>query len=380
MTDFSCPPIRRRDALAGLIGAAAFGLAAPARAQNRVPFQTHSNKIFVPVFVNGTPVEAILDSGASASGLDRAFAAQLGVRGRGRFRINGLQGAAAGAWAQGVSLAVAGLSIPEPRVAVLDLSAFARVFQRPVEAVLGRDLFDRFVVEVDHVGKTLGLHPRQGFSPPAGARTVALTPLRDLMTAPVAIEGGPALQAVVDLGNDSPLIVSPGPARALRLLEGRRISTVAMGGYGEVSTGRVVTARRVGLGGVEFRDVPVQVAGRSIGFEANLGLPILSRFHNWFDFGGRRLSLAPNPGPAAPFHKDRTGMNGFIEDGRLKIIHVARGGPAEAGGWRAGDQVIAIDGQPPERANYSLSDEAGRTVEFTMADGTRRRLVLADYY
>lgn len=373
-------PMRRRDVLAGLVGTGALGLAPPVRAQSRVPFQTHSGKIFAPVRINGTPVEAILDSGASASGIDRAFAAQLGVRGGRRFRINGLQGSAGGAWAEGVSVSVAGRSIPEPRVGVLDLSGFARAFQRPVEAVLGRDLFDRFVVEVDHLGKTMALHDRQDFTPPAGARLVRLTAIRDLMTAPVTIEGSLPFQAVVDLGNDSPLILSPGPARALRLLDGRPSSTVAMGGYGELSAGRIVTARTLGLAGTDFRDVPIQIASRSIGFDANLGLPILSRFHNWFDFGGARMFLAPTLGPAAFFHKDRTGMNGYIENGRLKIIHVARGGPAEAGGWRAGDQVIAIDGQPPERANYSLSDEAGRTVEFTMADGTKRRLVLADYY
>lgn len=51
-----------------------------ARAQgDEIPFQLQDNLIRVPVVINGSKVDAVLDSGAGSFGLDRAFAASLGL-------------------------------------------------------------------------------------------------------------------------------------------------------------------------------------------------------------------------------------------------------------------------------------------------------------
>jgi S1-C subfamily serine protease len=65
----------------------------------------------------------------------------------------------------------------------------------------------------------------------------------------------------------------------------------------------------------------------------------------------------------------------------LRILYVARGGPAEKAGFKAGEVVTAIDGQPAAAANAALTGApAGRVVDFTLAGGAHRRLTLADYY
>ena len=50
---------------------------------------------------------------------------------------------------------------------------------------------------------------------------------------------------------------------------------------------------------------------RHLGYDGNLGLPVLQRFQMTLDFGGRKMWLAPGPNLAAPFARDRveTGMN-----------------------------------------------------------------------
>ena len=46
-----------------------------------------------------------------------------------------------------------------------------------------------------------------------------------------------------------------------------------------------------------------------------------------------------------------------------------------------GDVITAIDGEPAVTANAALAAAtAGRTLDFTFADGSHRRLTLADYY
>jgi predicted metalloprotease with PDZ domain len=90
---------------------------------------------------------------------------------------------------------------------------------------------------------------------------------------------------------------------------------------------------------------------------------------------------APGPNLAYPLPKDRTGLNGYLTGGALKILHVARGGPAERAGFKAGEMVVAIDGETAVTANARLAGaQPGRTLDFTLADGSHRRLTLADYY
>ncbi|MDB5454207.1 MAG: hypothetical protein JWO33_2785 [Caulobacteraceae bacterium] len=199
------------------------------------------------------------------------------------------------------------------------------------------------------------------------------------MTAPITVEGLP-LWANVDIGNDLPLIVSPSPA-ARRLLQGRPVSTALIGGEGSRVIAQVATARRLDFGGVSLADVPFQVAPRALGFDANFGLPVLRRFRLTLDFGGRRMWIVPGPNVGFPLPKDRTGLNGYLAGGVLRILHVARGGPAERAGFKAGDRVTAIDGEIAATANARLAGApAGRTLDFTLADGSHRRLTLADYY
>jgi Aspartyl protease len=47
--------------------------------QTTVPFQLQDNLIRVPIRLNGQPVEAVLDSGTGGLGIDRSFAASVGL-------------------------------------------------------------------------------------------------------------------------------------------------------------------------------------------------------------------------------------------------------------------------------------------------------------
>jgi hypothetical protein len=246
--------------------------------------------------------------------------------------------------------------------------------------VLGRELFETFVVELDVEGGEAMVRPRAGYTPPVGATAVELKPAWGRMTAAIVVEDAPPLWAGVDIGNDLPLILSPSET-ARRLLRDRPTSTALIGGEGSKAIAQLATARRLRIGGAELHEVPFQVAPRHLAYDANVGLPVLQRFRLSLDFGGRRMWLAPGPNLALPFAKDRTGLNGYIDGGALRILYVARGGPAERAGFKAGEVVIGIDGMPAAAANAALTNAAaGRTLDFTLADGSHRRLTLADYY
>ena len=376
-------PSRRQVILAATaLSFVAGGTAGAAQALTRVAFTQLNGKMFVEATVNGFAATAMVDSGADRTGLDSGFARRNGIRLGLPSILRGIQGYQTARQASDIRFALSGVAVTGPATA-LDYGPLARRVRHDIDAVLGGDVFRAYVVEIDFDGMTLALHDRAAFQPPAGAKLVPLTPQGQLMCAPLTIEGRGPIQAVVDLGNNTPLIVSPGPAKLLGLLTGRPISNARMGGHGPSAIAQTATARQISLGGETFDGVPILITPKPIGFDANLGLPVLSRFRLYLDFGGARMWLGePSADRTEPFLRDRTGLEADIEGDVLKVALVAKGSPAATGGWRVGDIITRINGEPAVEANLALSLSAGpgQTVTFTLADGSVRTLVLADYY
>jgi hypothetical protein len=180
------------------------------------------------VVVGGLGAEAILDTGASRSSIDRAFAAAAGIPTHGRFTGQMIQGRVPGAYARDVVIRIGEALVRAEGAVAVDYGQLSRELGRPVQVVLGRELFESLVVDLDVDAALAAFAPRQAFMPPAGTRPIALRPARGRMTAPIMVEDLP-LWANVDIGNDLPLIVSPSPA-ARRLLQGRPVSTALIGG------------------------------------------------------------------------------------------------------------------------------------------------------
>ncbi len=359
-------------------------LAGPALAQpRRIPFEFSHDKIFVPVFIGDQPVQAMLDSGSQFTGMDAAFAAHAGIAETGRrITLRGVQHTLSGRMTRLAAVAVGGTALGGLDAVVLSYESLSLAVGRPVEMALGVDFFRRFVVEIDFQTQTLALHERAAFVPPPRVPATALTARGEMMTVPIAFPGGITVLALIDTGSAPPLILSPMPAAKLGLFKGKT-STAPLGGVGGASVVKTASAPNLGVGGAAFRDVPVQAASRSLGVEANLGLGLLSRFHLYFDFAGSRAWFAP-PASAAippPFKRDYLGVYGPVEGETIRVTHVSPGSPAAAAGFRAGEIVTAINGEPAATANRAHKDApAGTVLTLTLKDGRTRTVTLARYY
>src|SRR5687768_12111114 len=111
--------LSRRTAIAS---AAGLVLARPVIAQPaRIPFEQANGKIFVPVMVNGVPVQAMLDSGSAFFGLDQAFAKQAGVAADGRrTSVRGVQHNLRGRYGRIGALQVGGAALSDLSTLVID--------------------------------------------------------------------------------------------------------------------------------------------------------------------------------------------------------------------------------------------------------------------
>ncbi len=98
-----------------------------------------------------------------------------------------------------------------------------------------------------------------------------------------------------------------------------------------------------------------------------------------------RLARAHAPGTGRT-GKSRSGLRSLLSGDRLVVTHVSNGSPAEAAGWRVGEEIVAVNGwrtgSPEFTDELSYWDfwPAGTVVQLTMADGTERELSLADYH
>jgi hypothetical protein len=335
-------------------------------------------------WVNGVPVRLVLDSGASVSLVDAGLARRLGViLRRTRPVRDGVGQVSAGADLKGVTFDLPGLSLDGGQVVAVDLSGFAEA-GRPATVVLGRQLFEALIVQVDLPGRRVRFTAPDAFRPEPGARAVPLTPAgHQQRSLPVAVEGAVGLPAQFDLGSQSALVASEAFAAAHGWLSGRPTSTWIAATVGGIRPERTATVRGLTLAGVELPPAPLETSAAwdAPDLPLVLGLPTLGRFRLAADYGAQRLWLTPDANAAArPFRKDRAGLAVRPAGAALEVLHVARGSPADAGGWRVGERIVRVDGAPAGARSGFGSGPAGRACRLDLAGGEARTLVLADYF
>jgi hypothetical protein len=89
---------------------------------------------------------------------------------------------------------------------------------REFDVMLGRDLFEQLVVDLDFLSKRMAVRDPRRFSSPAGAVQLPLLPDGRLRSVPVAWNDGAPVPATFDLGANSALILAPDLAAQQRLL------------------------------------------------------------------------------------------------------------------------------------------------------------------
>ena len=297
----------------------------------------------------------LLDTGAEATVVHAALAAQLGLRQRGTRRVRGPGGRLDNVPAvEPPLLQVSGAGVPLHDAAVLDLSAHAAAAGEPVLGIVGWPTLGTAPWQLD-LG-ALRWDAGTWTPPPAGVATVATLPLSPEHTLPVvsARWGDRApMPLLLDTGFAGGLMLWGDAAQALGAAagSGARIDVAGIGGRTTVSA---VLLARLRVGAAEWHDVPVlllpgsplrEVAslrgvvgaiGMALFADAVLGHdPDSSARRAWTTAG---TGAAPLPGGF--------GLDLAAAGGRLVVQQVLAGGPAAAAGVRAGDLLLALDGTP----------------------------------
>ena len=349
-------------------------------------------RIYIPATVNGRAVEVLLDSGADTTVLDKSFARSIGRETIGAGVATGSGGEMESGYAKNVEIKIGKMTLNLPTVTVIDLAEVSNRIAIPLPVILGEDVFLQSIVDIDPSKPTIAFHDPAAFTPPPGATMVPLQPLGSLRSVPVSVEGLPEAPMIFDLGNGGYMSLTPAYWQRHNLLQGRRSSTRSSGAIGGEKINNVATFKSIRFAGVVFHDVPAELSAPNVETDSdreagNVGMPLLRRFRMMIDYQNSQMFVIPLADRIAePFPRDRSGLRAVQDGNKLVIRHVSKGSPAEAAGWREGESIVAIDGKPigPGFASSQLSQwawrPAGSQVELTLADGSRRRLTLADYF
>ena len=366
-----------------------------------IPFRYGTQHVWVRASINGAPpADFLLDTGASTTALDSAYAARLGLLPEGATLVQGMGGAGSAAYAQVRTLRMAGpdgdgIEVGGLRVALLDVSRdLEPVLWRRAAGLIGYDVISRFVLEIDYDQKKLTLRDPASFHYEGKGAALPLTLTDNVPTVRVQLDDGCAGDFLVDLGNGFNVNVHGSLVRRCRLF-GRKRKEVELWGGGFAGSFATTLCRLGSIAVGPYRwEEPIAalslttsgIAG-SREIAGNLGNGALERFKCTFDYERRTLWLEPGKRYGQRDRFPRSGTTLVRLGDRVVAGGVTRGSAADAAGIQPLDEVTAIDGRPilrysPEELDRLFLDgPVGSTHSITVRRrGVRRThtLKLAD--
>jgi Aspartyl protease/PDZ domain len=357
-----------------------------------IKFERAGNRIFFPAKINGHDTVVLLDSGATVSGIDKSFAAAIGLKSKGSLAAPGTGGIDTMGFIDGVDVQVGDLILRNISVAAIDLASVAKHIGHALPFVLGDEVFNELAVDIDFAHHRLALRDPAAIAKPDGAAEVPLIRAFGNRSVPVSVDGEAPVQFEFDLGNGSPMQIYPAYYQKHPLLEGHRTSQVMFGGVGGFHPWTVASLSQITFAGVDFSQVPADFAPDTLSgansnvVVGNIGLPILARFRLIIDYSHDRLYAAPYADAASTaFDKDRVGMTVIKENADLVVEFVSPGSPAEAAGFKIGDRIAMIDRKPAAAWTESSLDtlryaSAGTVLSIILKEGNVRKIKSADFF
>ena len=356
-----------------------------ARTSGWVEFNLPTNlPILIPVRINGQDAAAMIYGGPSM--IDKDFAASAGIK----------VAADASAPIDGLDIQIGELTLHAPilRAGAIPVAYYSKIAGHTMPLMLGREVFEQLGVDIDFPHRQMAFVDSNGVRRPVGAVEVPLVikgdDKEDQWSVPLSVDGAPPIWVEVELGNViGPLMLTRPYAEAHKLFDGHRTSLRLSGKYHEP----VVSLDHVTFAGADFPQTPIAIIPDPepppAGVTGGLGLPLLSQFHLIFDYPHHRLFAVRNP-DAAPIPKDRLGLViGGVRTNpdqiNFTVAFVAPGSPAEAAGFKAGDQMTRIDGKAykemtvVELTAFHMA-APGVVHTFTMQDGSTRTLTTRDFF
>jgi hypothetical protein len=330
------------------------------QAAENIPFRFIDGHLFVPVVINGVERLWILDTGASVTVVDRAFADAIGLKGEGDIKGVAAGGTVDVSFATLPPFEVKGIRFKEQTVAIIDFGSLIRRLGVDIAGVLGFDFLSRFVTRVDYANELVSLYDPERFEYEGPGRAVDVHLKESVFEVRAVLDGAHAGTWLFDIGAG---MVSLDGRYALREhYAGRRgVVKMAHGAASEYQV-KVVRADSLQLAGFTVYEplVNFNYGGTDSVFTADnlggLGNSLFRHFVVYVDYSRERVILEKGERFNQAWPEDKSGLGVGWTVGRdgIEVLYVSPDTPAEAAGFQKGDIIRSVGGEAVEPADGVL--------------------------
>lgn len=329
----------------------------------RLPIELEGGHIYLQASLNSAPPEwFILDSGSTHTLIGQSQAQSLGLKPQSSVQIKGVGDRKISATSSsGAAFDLSGINWNSSELLVVSPSFFAplqQYFGREFSGIIGADLFEQFVVEVDYAEQTLRLSDSKTYRYRGDGYKIPLKlrkgkPYVEGVLQPAS--GQPIeSQLLVDLGSGAALDinepVSPKVHQWLSQTPSLPRLTLGVGGEKAVRIGRI---QQLQMGDLKVKQPITEFSLEhpprpQQKLSGRIGSQILSPFRITLDYGRKHMILEPQAQPP-PINYDMSGL-WLKTQGRpfdqIWVERVFENSPAAEADIRAGDRILSIDRQP----------------------------------
>jgi PDZ domain len=319
-----------------------------------LPFEDYGGHLYLQGKINGDATkDLILDSGAADLFVSESQAKALNL-------------APQLAKIPNVSWSLGALTLQDRNSAVLsktESEGLEQYFGRRISGIIGYELFEQLVVEVDFQRHTLRVHRPQTYQYSGNGQRIPLVIEGDrpYINATITPYGYPARASklMVDLGSNAALSLTAGCGFEQKLIAAaprtlrRNLATIK--GSNEIVLGRVQTVQ---FGAIQIQQ-PTAIFGKTEATEdcdrlnGKIGYQILRQFKVILDYPHRQLILeTPQAAQSPTYDYDLSGL--WLEASGPQLNHykvgaVAKNTPAEKAGVQIGDEILAVNNMAVSR-------------------------------
>ncbi|MCA9690301.1 MAG: aspartyl protease family protein [Myxococcales bacterium] len=348
--------------------------------RHEVPIEVVQGVAIVQVRVDGLdrPLSLAIDSGAPTL-LRTSIAAELGLVSGEVLRGDDAHGdALTGARVVIPALRVGELRVEDVAGLAVELPDFA-VLCHELDGLLGVGIevgtgfLDRVAIELDYDRERLVLADSAASLSQGGVTTRLTRAIEgpsgpQVYTAsllPAVIDGQEGWIAI-DTGNNGEVHVNRDVFDALGYtaidpsIRTRRGLLSASASGTQSGFSHEARLRSLVLGGVEFQGVPMTVppAGNNAPVGVMLGYEFLRHFTVILDHPGETLRLVPIAGGDPSESAPELGFGFLEQQGKVEVVMLLAGGPAEEAGVALGDELIEFEGRPIAAGDVAAQCEA----------------------
>ncbi len=327
----------------------------PSKLLSRFTFvQLTGGVVIIQARLNDFPdtLNFILDSGSSGISLDSATVEYFKLKPIPSDRtIRGIAGIKKVSFLYHQTLRFPGCTIDSLDFHVNDYSILTAVYGERIDGIIGYSLLSRYIVKLNYDSLKMEIwsqgtmrYPRGGYliKPYISTLPVHLARIKD--------EGAYTTRFLHDIGAGVCLMVSQDFAEDSALIRKKRKLYPKEGeGVGGTIVMNMTVVKELKLGPYRFRNVPTYIFEDDFNVTSYpylgglIGNDILRRFNTIFNYQKRDIYLVPNTHYREPFDYSYSGIELYYLDGQTIIGNVSVGSPAEEGGVKVGDIVVAIN-------------------------------------